>query len=108
MLDSADSDGSLNSGDVDVSTNSPAGSPGVSDDVVILGSGSAPSDGGDGVIEVGSASGGVEDSTGVSLESKSVGLNGDRDWSEGDGILEGLSGSGLNVVVSFGGGDSSD
>jgi len=83
-LDTADTGGSFNGGDLDVTLISPVWSPGVSDDVVVLSFMVSVSDGGDGVIHVGSASGGVEDSSGVTLESNFVGFDGDGDWSLGD------------------------
>jgi len=99
LLDTADTGGSFNSGDHDVTLISPSWSPGVSDDVVLLSILNTISDGGDGVIEVGSASGGVENTTGVTLESHLVGLNGNGNWSLSDSSDE-LSGrSWLNVVV---------
>jgi len=95
LLDTADSlSGGLH-GDLDVSSISPAGSPGVSDDVSI----GVVSDGGDGVIELGSALSRVEDSTGVSLEDRSVGLDGDGNWSLGNGGHEGGGRSSLDVVL---------
>ena len=98
-MDTADTGGSFNSGDHDVTLISPSWSPGVSDDVVLLSILNTVSDGGDGVIEVGSASGGVENTTGVTLESHLVGLNGNGNWSLSDSSDE-LSGrSWLNVVV---------
>jgi hypothetical protein len=54
------------------------------------------------VIELGSAGGGVEDSTGVLLEGSSVGLDGDGGWSLGNGSLEGIDGSSLDGVDSLG------
>ena len=98
LLDTADTD-TWDGSDLDVSLVSPRGTPGVSDDVVVLGSIVSVSDGGDGVVELGSASGGVEDSTGVHLEDRSVGLNGDGGWSLGNGSLELINGLGSNVGV---------
>jgi len=40
------------------------------------------------VIEAGSAGGGVQDTTGISLEDRSIGLNGDGDDSLGNSSLE--------------------
>ena len=51
------------------------------------------------MVEGGSTGGGVEDTTGVHLEDRSVGLNGHSGWSLGDGSLELIDGSGLNVSV---------
>ena len=97
-MDTADtlaSDGS----DLDVSLVSPRGTPGVSDDVVLLSRLGSVSDGGDGVIELGSAGGGVHDTGGVHLEDGSVGLNGNGSWSLGNGGLELVDGLGGDVGV---------
>ena len=51
------------------------------------------------MVEGGSTGGGVEDTTGVHLEDRSVGLNGHSGWSLGNGSLELIDGSGLNVSV---------
>lgn len=82
-MDSADtsSEPSLLGGDVDVSFISPSWSPGVSDDVVLLSILNTISDSGNGVIEGGSASAGVHDTTGVTLEDLGIGFNGNRSWS---------------------------
>ena len=98
LLDTADTN-TWDGSDLDVSFVSPRGTPGVSDDVVVLGSIVSVSNGGDGVIELSSASGGVEDSTGVHLEDRSVGLNGNGGWSLGNGSLELINGLGSNVGV---------
>ena len=74
-LDTADT-GTFDGGDLDVSSISPGGTPGVSDEVVVLARLGSVSDSGDGVIEVGSAGSGVEDTTGISLENELVGLDG--------------------------------
>ena len=78
-MDTADtsSEHSILGGDVDVTSISPSWSPGVSDDVVRLSILDSITDGGDGVIEGGSASGGVHDTTGVSLENLGVSFDGD-------------------------------
>lgn len=98
-MDTADTSGSFNGGDHDVTLISPSWSPGVSDDVVLLSILNTISDGGDGVIEVGSASGGVENTTGVTLEGHSVGLDGNGNWSLSDGSDKLGGRSWLNVVV---------
>ena len=98
-LDSADT-WSFDGSDFDVSLLSPSSTPGVSDDVVVLSGFGSVSDGGNGMVELGSASGGVEDSTGVSLEGRSVSLNGDGDDSLSNGGLELGNGVGWNVLVS--------
>jgi len=81
-LDTADAL-AVNDGKLDVALVSPGGVPGVLDEPVVLAVLGAPSDGEDGVVEVGSALGGVEDTAGVGLEDHFVGLNGD---SEGLGV----------------------
>ena len=88
MLDTADTSGSLDSGDHDVTGVSPAWSPGVSDDVVALSVLVSISNSGDGVIEVGSALGRVEDTTGVTLEGSGVSFDGDGNWSLSNGGQE--------------------
>jgi hypothetical protein len=98
LLDTADTN-SVNGSDLDVSSISPRGTPGVSDEVVLLSTLGSVSDSGNGVIELGSAGGGVEDSTGVHLEDGSVGLNGDGSWSLGNGCLKLAHGFGGNVGV---------
>jgi len=101
-LDTADTITVLNSKS-DVSRFSPGGSPGVSDDVVVLSVLGSPSDGNDTVVELGSASGSGNNTTSVVLEWSLVGLNSNRDWSVLEGSLEGGGGSNLNVSVSGGG-----
>jgi hypothetical protein len=98
LLDTTDT-GTFNGGDVDVSWQSPCGTPWVSDDVVVYSSLGSVSDSGDGVIEGGSASGSVKDSTGVSLESRSVGLNGDGCWSLSNSSLQLGDRVGWDVLV---------
>lgn len=97
-LDTADTS-SVNGGDLNVSLVSPRGSPGVSDDVVVLSALGSVSNGGNGVIELGSASGGVQNTGGVVLEDSLVGLDGDRNWLLVDGSLELRDGSGWDVGV---------
>ena len=99
-MDTADtsSEPSILGGDVDVTSISPSWSPGVSDDVVGLSILDSITDGGDGVIKGGSASGGVHDTTGVSLENLGVGFDGDGDWSLGDSSKELSSRVGLDGV----------
>jgi len=53
-LDTADS-WSVNGSDLDVSSITPGSTPGVSDEIVVLSRLGSVSDGGDGVVEVGSA-----------------------------------------------------
>ena len=82
-MDTADtsSEPSFLGGDHDVTGISPSWSPGVSDDVVGLSVFLSITDGGDGVIEGGSASGGVHDTTGVSLENFNIGFDSNGNWS---------------------------
>lgn len=97
-------------GKSDVSLLSPRSSPGVSDEEVVLTVVSSVSNGGDGVIKVGSAVLGVEDSTRVELE-VSVGFNRDASWLNVDGslqlgdtlVLDVSVGGGLNELLGFGG-----
>jgi len=83
-LDTADTK-SFDGSDVDVTTFTPASTPGVSDDVVILTVASSVPDGSDGVIELSSALWVVHDSGFVSLERISVSFNGDGGWSFSNG-----------------------
>jgi hypothetical protein len=95
-----------NGGNLDVSLKSPRSSPGVSNEVVVLARLGSVTNGGDGVVEVGSAELGVQDSGFVGLEHGSVGLNGDGNWSLGNGglqLVDGLSwdgGIGLDIDLS--------
>ena len=88
LLDTANTDGTFNSSDLNVTLISPVGSPGVSDDVEILGSIITVSDGGDGVIELGSAGSRVDDSGSVTLEDTSGGADGDGGWSTSNSSLK--------------------
>ena len=100
LLDTADTL-AVNGGDLDVTLITPGGAPRVPDDVVVLagGSVSAVADSGDGVVEVGTAGGGVHDAGLVHLEDELVGLNGDGSGGGGNGSLELGNGVGLNVGV---------
>ena len=99
LLDTADTSAGFLDGDSDVALLSPAGSPGVSNDVVLLSALGAVSDGGDGVVEAGSASGGGgHDSTGVVHEWGGLGVDGHGHWSLSDGGLEGSSRVGRNLM----------
>ena len=80
-------DTALVGGDLDVSLISPGGTPRVLDEEVLLTVLGSVSDGEDTVVESGSASGG-DDTTVVSLEDVLVGLDGDGNWSLGEGSLE--------------------
>jgi len=99
-LDSADtsSEPSGLGGDVDISSISPSWSPGVSDDVVLLSIFDTISDSGNGVIEGGSASAGVHDTTGVTLEGLGVSFNGNGNWSLSNSSNETFSRPFLDVV----------
>ena len=80
-------DTALGWSDLDVSSISPGGTPGVLDEEVLLSALSSVSDGEDTVVESGAASAG--DDTGVvSLEDVLVGLDSDGNWSLGEGSLE--------------------
>jgi len=94
-LDTADTN-TIDGGDVDVALVSPRSTPGVSDNVVVLSIAVSITNGGDGVIKLGSASSGVEDTRSVALEDGSVGLDGNGGGSGGDGSLEVGNGSGTN------------
>jgi len=75
-LDTADT-GSVDGGDLDVSLVTPGSTPGVSDNVVVLSTLGSVSNGGDGMVEGGSAGSGVQDTAVVHLEDRLVGLDGD-------------------------------
>jgi hypothetical protein len=98
-LDTADTL-ALDGSDLDVSSISPGGGPGVSNDVVLLSSLGSVSDGSDGVVEAGSASSGVKDTTGVELEDRLVSLNCDGNDLLVDGSLELGDAVGWNLLVS--------
>ena len=94
-LDTADTL-AVNDGDLHVASVTPGGAPRVTHDPV-LGASSigAPSDDTDGVIEGGTALGGVEDTRLVNLEDSLVSLDGDGE--------DGLSESSLHLVNVVGG-----
>ena len=97
-MDTADTE-AVNGSDLDVALISPGSSPGVSNEVVFLAVLGSVSDSGDGVIELGSASGGVEDTGLVLLEDGSVGLNSHGDWLLGNGGLKLVNGLGWGGLV---------
>merc|ERR1719329_879873 len=66
--------------DLDVAVVTPVGSPGVSDQSVVLAVLVAVADGGDGMVNRLAASGGVDDTAGVMLEDGAAGVNGDTNW----------------------------
>jgi hypothetical protein len=89
-LDTADTSGVLDGSDSDVTLFTPSGGPGVSDDVVVLTSGiiGTPSNGGDGVIELGSALSRVDDTSGVVVEDFLISLDSYGDNTLLNGTLE--------------------
>ena len=99
-LDSADSL-ALDGSDLDVSLVSPGGSPGVSNDVVLLSVLSSISNSGDSVVKAGSAGLGVQDTGGVVLEHSLVSLDGDGNWLLVNSCLELLDGIGWDIGVSL-------
>ena len=98
MLDTADTL-SVNGGDLDVALISPGGTPGVSNEVVLLAGLGSVTNSGDGVVELGSAELGVHNTGLVLLEDRSVGLNGDGNWLLGNGGLELVNGSSWDGLV---------
>lgn len=97
-MDTADTS-SLNGGNLDVTLVTPDSAPGVTDDVVVLAIFATVANGGNSVIELGSALLGVEDTTGVGLEDGLISLDGDRDGLLGNSSLELRNRSGFNVGV---------
>merc|ERR1740116_652031 len=86
--------------DSDVSLLTPGGGPGVSDDVVVTdGLIGSPSNGSDGVIEVGSTVGRVDDTSGVVMEDFLVSFDSNGDDTLLDGTLEASSRVLRNVSV---------
>jgi len=75
-------------GDLDVAHVSPRTGPGVSHDVVLFAILSSIADSSNGVIEVGAALRGIEDTIHVLLENWFVGLDGHRHWGFSNGSLE--------------------
>ena len=99
LLDTANTLSRFLGGNSDVSRFSPAGSPGVSDNVVLLSVLGSVSDGSDGVVEGGSrALGGRDNTTGVVHESVLLGIDSDGNWSLLDGGLQGRGRVGRNFV----------
>ena len=100
MLDSTDTNGVLDGSDSDVSLLSPAGGPGVSDDVVVTnGLISSPSNSSDSVVKLGSTSSRVDDTASVVMEDFLIGLNSYGDDTLLDGTLEASSRSLRNVGI---------
>lgn len=77
-MDTADTS-AFDGTDLDVTLVTPGSAPGVSDDVVLFTTLRSVTNGGDGVVEAGSAFGGVHDTTGVHLEDALVSLDGNGD-----------------------------
>ena len=82
LLDTADSDCSFNSGNLDVSLISPWGSPGVSNNVVVLSGSwiSSITNSSDSVIKLSSTSSRVQNTWSILLENSSVSFNSDWNW----------------------------
>ena len=114
LLDTADTGTITSDGELDVALVTPVGVPGVSDEPVLEAGGGVVtvSDGGDGVIEAGTASSGVKDTASVSLPGGSFSIDQDgknlvvesglhlRDAVGLDGIdLVDLNGGGAALVV---------
>lgn len=74
---------------VDISLITPVGTPGVSNNIVFLSVLGSISYSDDGVIGLVTTLGGVENTTLVTLEVGSLGINGDRGWSLSDSSLQG-------------------
>jgi hypothetical protein len=99
LLDTAYTLSRFLGGNSDVSLFSPAGSPGVSDNVVLLSVLGSVSDSSDSVVESGSRALRLRDNTtGVVHESVLLGIDGDGNWSLLDGGLQGRGGVGRNFV----------
>jgi hypothetical protein len=85
-LDTADT-GTVDDGELDVALVTPGGVPGVLHEPVVLTGLGAVADGEDGMIEGGTAIGGVEDTGLVGLEDHLVSLDGDGEWLGGQSGL---------------------
>jgi len=92
--------------DLDIAGLTPGGAPRVSDEEVVFTVLGTVADGKDTVVESGTAGGAGDDTTSVALEGHSVGLNGDRDGLDGNGGLEGTTGSVGGDIVEALDGDS--
>jgi len=77
----------LGEGHLDVTLVTPAGTPGVLDENVVSSLFGTVANSEDTVVKSGSASG-FDDTTGVHLEGRLIGFNGNGDWSLGNGSLE--------------------
>jgi hypothetical protein len=97
-LDTADTV-SIDDGELDVALVTPGGVPGVLDEPVVLTGLSAVADSEDGVIEGGTALGGVEDTGLVGLPDHLVGLDEDGDGGDGESGLHLGDGVGGNAGV---------
>ena len=78
---------------LDVTIDTPGWAPRVLDEEVLLTILSTVTNSEDTVVELGTAGGASDDTTGVALEGHSVGLDGNRDGLLGNGSLEGGTGS---------------
>jgi len=100
------SDGLVVSEDSEETLFSPASTPGVLENPVVLaGGGASVADDEDTVVEGGAAEV-LDDSTEVELHADSGGVDGDGNWSGGDGSLEVGWAVGLDVGEALDGGDS--
>jgi hypothetical protein len=79
---------SVNISNSDESRFTPAGTPGVLDNPVVLLSIVSVTNNQDTVVEVSSAVSAVENTTLISLEGSLIGFNGNRDWASVDSIEE--------------------
>ena len=98
LLDTADTN-AISEADSDIARLTPAGAPGVSDDVVV----SAVANSGDGVVKSGTAGGSSDDTTGVVAEDVGGSINGHRHGAGVDGGLEGGKALGGDLGVRGGG-----
>ena len=93
-LDTADTF-AFNGSDLDVTLVTPSCTPGVSYDVVLFTTLSSVTNSGDGVVKVGTASSGVENTAVVHLEDRLVGFDGDGN----DTLVKGGHELGLGVLL---------
>ena len=84
---------------LDVTVVTPRSSPGVLDEEVVVSIFGTVSDSEDTVVELGSALGGGDDTGGIGLEDRLVGLDGDGNWSSGKSSLEVSTGGILNDIL---------
>jgi hypothetical protein len=93
-LDTADTL-AINGSDLDVSLVTPGSAPRVSHDVVLFTSLGSVTNSSDGVVKIGTAGSGVENTAVVHLEDRLVSFNGDGD----DTLVEGGNELGLGVFL---------